>query len=198
VKESLNDATVEAPSPTSPVDLPKKPLWKRRWFLITGGAVVALVIISNAAKGSTPEPTPPAAAVETPAAQEQPAETPAPAVETPAPVAETPAPVAAPEPAAPALTLGQTNAVLKAKSYLSLAGFSRDGLVEQLQFEGFSPEDSAYGADNAGADWNAEAAEKAKSYMDLSAFSASGLSDQLAFEGFTPEQVAAGLAAVGY
>ena len=67
-----------------------------------------------------------------------------------------------------------------------------------MQFEGFSAEDATFGADNAGADWNAEAAQKAKSYMDMMAFSASGLSDQLVFDGFTPEQAAAGLAAVGF
>ena len=97
-----------------------------------------------------------------------------------------------------AMSVAQRNAVDKAQSYLDYSGFSRSGLIKQLEFEGYSTEDATFGADNSGADWNAEAAEKAKSYMDYSSFSASGLRGQMAFEGFTPEQIAAGLAAVGY
>ncbi len=43
-----------------------------------------------------------------------------------------------------------------------MSGFSRDGLVGQLEYEQFSSEDAAYGADNAGADWNKETEEKRK------------------------------------
>lgn len=99
---------------------------------------------------------------------------------------------------APVLSLSQQNAVGQARSYLALTGFSRDGLIGQLEYEGYSTEDASFGADNSGADWNAEAAEKAQSYLDLTSFSREGLSDQLAFEGFTPEQIDFGLAAVGY
>nr|WP_198519630.1 MULTISPECIES: Ltp family lipoprotein [unclassified Microbacterium] len=98
----------------------------------------------------------------------------------------------------PVLTVAQENAIKKAKNYLDFSGFSRSGLISQLEYEGFSPEDAAFAADNVGADWNAEAAEKAKSYMDMTAFSRDGLYDQLEYEGFTPEQIGAGLAAVGY
>lgn len=98
----------------------------------------------------------------------------------------------------PKLTLGQENAISKAKNYLSLMGFSRSGLIEQLEFEGFSNEEATFGADNAGADWNAECAEKAQSYIDMMSFSRQGLSEQLSFEGFTAEQIEFGLAAVGY
>lgn len=98
----------------------------------------------------------------------------------------------------PKLTVGQENAISKAKSYLAYSGFSRTGLIEQLEYEGFSTEDSTFGADNAGADWNAECAEKAKSYMDYSAFSRDGLAEQLAYEGFQQTEIDFGLAAVGY
>lgn len=98
----------------------------------------------------------------------------------------------------PKLTLGQENAISKAQSYLSMMGFSHSGLIEQLEFEGFSTEEATFGADNAGADWNAECAEKAQSYIDMMSFSRQGLYEQLAFEGFTPEQIDFGLAAVGY
>lgn len=98
----------------------------------------------------------------------------------------------------PKLTLSQQNAVGKAQSYLDFAGFSRTGLIGQLEYEGFSTEDATFGADNAGADWNAECAEKAKSYLEFSSFSREGLADQLAFEGFLATEIEFGLAAVGY
>ncbi|MGX1703215.1 Ltp family lipoprotein [Microbacterium sp. NPDC055357] len=98
----------------------------------------------------------------------------------------------------PVYTLAQQNAIAKAQSYLKLMGFSRTGLIEQLEFEGYSAEDATFGADNAGADWLAEAAEKAKSYLDMMAFSREGLYDQLAYEGFTDAEIQHGLTAVGY
>lgn len=98
----------------------------------------------------------------------------------------------------PAFTLGQQNAINSAKSYLSYSGFSRTGLIGQLEFEGFSTEDATFAVDNAGADWNAEAAESAQQYLDYSSFSRQGLYDQLAFEGFLPAEIEFGLAAVGY
>lgn len=85
-------------------------------------------------------------------------------------------------------TTAQQSAVQKAKEYLKVLNFSRQGLIEQLVFEGFSVEDSTYGADNSGADWKQQAEEKAKSYMNLFNYSHSGLVDQLKFEGFTEEQ----------
>ena len=102
-----------------------------------------------------------------------------------------------PEPAKPSETVSQKNAVNKAKSYLSFAGFSRDGLVEQLEFDKFSNADAVYGADNAGADWNVEAEQKAKSYMDFTSFSRQGLIDQLVFDKFTQEQATHGADSVG-
>lgn len=101
------------------------------------------------------------------------------------------------EPDEPTVTVSQSNAVDKAKSYLDFAGFSRDGLVAQLEFDKFSNADAIYGADNAGADWNEQAAKKAKSYMDFSSFSRQGLIDQLEFDKFTTAQATYGADSVG-
>lgn len=101
------------------------------------------------------------------------------------------------EPAKPTVTVSQKNAVDKAKSYLDFAGFSRDGLVAQLEFDKFSNADAVYGADNAGADWNEQAAVKAKSYMEFSSFSRQGLIDQLEFDKFTTAQATHGADSVG-
>lgn len=97
----------------------------------------------------------------------------------------------------PTETTSQRNAVKKAKSYLQIAGFSRDGLVAQLEYEQFSSEDAVYGADHTSADWNEQAAKKAKSYMDMSSFSRGSLIDQLLYEKFTQEQAEYGATAVG-
>ena len=109
-----------------------------------------------------------------------------------------------PEPTQPATepedteTMGQKNALSKSQSYLSLMGFSYSGLIEQLQYEGFTLEESTYAADKCGADWNEQAAKKAQSYLDIMSFSRSGLIEQLEYEGFTTEQAEYGATAVGY
>jgi len=41
-------------------------------------------------------------------------------------------------------------AVLKAKNYLDIMAFSRVGLIEQLEFEGFSNEEAIYAVDEIG------------------------------------------------
>ena len=92
------------------------------------------------------------------------------------------------------LTTTQANAVAKAESYLEMSGFSRSGLIEQLQFEGFSETDATFAVDRLAPDWTRQAERKAAEYMDMTAFSEQGLIDQLVFEGFTAEQAAAGAA----
>lgn len=90
------------------------------------------------------------------------------------------------------VTTGERNALKKAQSYLDFSAFSHDGLVEQLEYEGFTNSEAVYGADNVGADWNEQAVKKSKSYLDFSAFSYTGLIDQLEYEKFTHEQAVYG------
>ncbi len=125
------------------------------------------------------------------------------------PAATTPAPVATPQPTqAPQTdnqntspvsneTVSQKNAVAKAKDYLNYTAFSHDGLVAQLEYDQFSQADATYGADNSGANWDAEAAAKAKDYMSYSAFSRGSLIAQLEYDKFTQEQAEYGANAVG-
>lgn len=94
-------------------------------------------------------------------------------------------------------TVNQLNAKRKASSYLSIAPFSRVSLIKQLEFEGFSNSDAAYGVDAQKADWNAQAVKAAKNYLSITAFSRSGLIDQLLFEGYTNEQATFGVNATG-
>jgi hypothetical protein len=119
-----------------------------------------------------------------------------PAVEPEEPKA---APEPAPEPEEPSLTVAQEQAVISADSYLyGLGGFSRESLIGQLEFEGFSTEDAAFAADVLSPDWNEQAAMSAASYMELGGFSAQSLLDQLLYEGFTQEQAEYGVRSVGF
>ncbi len=76
-------------------------------------------------------------------------------------------------------SFSQQNAVNKAKSYLMYSAFSRNGLIEQLEYEGFSTFDATYGVNHCDANWNEQAVEKAKSYLTYGSFSRSDLIDQL-------------------
>jgi hypothetical protein len=96
-----------------------------------------------------------------------------------------PAPV---PPPAPDLTVGQENAREKAADYLDYSSFSRSGLVNQLEYEGFSTSDATGAVDSLDVDWNEQAAQKAQAYLDYSSFSRSGLINQLEYDGFTAEQ----------
>ena len=87
-----------------------------------------------------------------------------------------------------AATFGEQNALSKAYQYLQYSAFSYTGLIEQLEFEGYSHSEAVYAVDNCGADWNEQAVKKAKQYLEYSSFSKSGLIDQLEFEGFTHSQ----------
>ena len=92
---------------------------------------------------------------------------------------------------------GTECAVNRAKSYLNVSAFSYSGLVEQLEYEGFSNYEATYGADHCGADWYEQALLSAKSYLRSSAFSESGLIEQLEYTGFTSEQAKYGVSLCG-
>lgn len=90
------------------------------------------------------------------------------------------------------ITLGMSNALEQALNYLNYTAFSYTGLMDQLEYEGYSEEEAAYAVDNCGADWNEQALKKAESYLEYTAFSYTGLIDQLEYEGFTADEAAYG------
>ena len=98
-----------------------------------------------------------------------------------------------PQTSTPSITSGMRNALKSAESYLSVMPFSYSGLVEQLEYEGYSHAEAAYAADNCGADWYAQAVKTAKQYLEIMSFSRSGLIDQLEYEGYTHDQAAYGV-----
>ena len=100
-------------------------------------------------------------------------------------------------PLEPVSTVSQRNAVRAAKDYLDYTAFSRQGLIEQLEYSEFSTADATFAVDSITVDWNEQAAKAAKDYLDYSAFSRGGLIGQLEYSGFTPAQAAYGATAAG-
>ncbi len=111
----------------------------------------------------------------------------------PAPAVPTVQAPSSPEPG----SVSQSNAVEKAKSYLRYSSFSESGLINQLEFEGFSNDEATKAVQGLDVDWNEQAAKKAQSYLDYSSFSRSGLIHQLEFDGFTNAQATYGADSVG-
>ena len=87
------------------------------------------------------------------------------------------------------VTIGMRNALASAESYLDYMGFSKEGLRDQLEYEGYLSEEINYALENVVVDWNEECVESAKSYLDYMSFSREGLIDQLEYEGFSSEQI---------
>ncbi len=80
------------------------------------------------------------------------------------------------------LTGPQKNAARPAKQYLSVAGFSRDGLIQQLSSDagdGYEISDATVAVDSLNIDWNQEAVKSAKQYLSMMGFSCKGLIHQL-------------------
>lgn len=94
-------------------------------------------------------------------------------------------------------SVSQENALRAAENYINIMPFSKSGLIEQLEFEGYSTEDATFGVEGISVDWNKQAAKAAENYLDMMAFSRSGLIEQLKFEGFTDEQASYGANQVG-
>ena len=114
-------------------------------------------------------------------------------VATPPPTMTTPPPTTA-EATSRSMSTSQRNAVAKGRDYLTISAFSRQGLIEQLVYEGFSNGDATFAVDYLNPNWTEQARKKAADYMSMSAFSEQGLVEQLVYEGFTRDQAAAGAA----
>lgn len=90
-------------------------------------------------------------------------------------------------------TSAQRNARESAELYLRFSAFSRTGLIEQLEYEGYSFEDASYAVEAVEVDWFEQAVKSAGSYLEYSSFSRDGLLDQLLYEGFTEAEAAYGV-----
>lgn len=101
------------------------------------------------------------------------------------------------------MTVAQQNAIDSAKNYLTISGFSRAGLIQQLSSsagDGFAKADATFAVDHIQANWNDQAAKSAKNYLTISSFSRAGLIQQLessAGDGFTHAQAVYGVNQTG-
>ncbi|WP_217809453.1 Ltp family lipoprotein [Maritimibacter sp. HL-12] len=80
------------------------------------------------------------------------------------------------------LTGPQKNAVRSANAYLSMSGFSRDGLIEQLSSaygDGYEEVDAIAAVDSLSVNWNEQATRSAWNYLKIMGFSCQGLIEQL-------------------
>ena len=76
----------------------------------------------------------------------------------------------------------QKNAVRSANNYLSMSGFSRDGLINQLSSsygDGYSVVDARVAVDSLSVNWNEQAVRSAQQYLSMMGFSCNGLINQL-------------------
>ena len=89
------------------------------------------------------------------------------------------------EPSSQPLFGPKANAIRSAKQYLSISGFSRDGLIQQLSSDagdGYEIGDATFAVDSLNVDWNSQAVRSAKQYLSISGFSCDGLIEQLSSE----------------
>lgn len=184
----------QPPAP-APVAEPAKKKSNRKWIIL-GALAVAAIIGTVTDNDADPRPTVQLAPGMTGGTFQPTVRPPAAAPTTPRPTTPAPAPAPTPLPA-PDGTVSQQNALRSAENYLDFTAFSRSGLIDQLEYEGFSTADATWAVDNVTVDWFVQAAESARSYLEYTAFSRSGLIDQLIYEGFSPEQAAHGADAVG-
>lgn len=100
-------------------------------------------------------------------------------------------------PVAVATPASQASAVRSAQTYIEIQGFSRQGLINQLEYEGYSTADASAAVDSLGIDYNEQAARSAETYLEIQGFSYKGMVEQLAYEGYTASQAAYGASSVG-
>lgn len=96
-----------------------------------------------------------------------------------------------------ALVDGRT-ATEAAESYLNALNFSREGLIEQLEYEGYSNSDATAAVESLAINWNEQAAGSARNYLDVFPdMSRSEMIEQLEYEGYTHSQAVYGADAAG-
>lgn len=98
----------------------------------------------------------------------------------------------------PNATMGELNALKAAKTHLKYSSYSRSGLMELLEYEGYTAEEATFGVSNCDADWFEQAAKAAKTHLKYSSYSKKGLIELLEYEGFTTEEAGYAATKAGY
>lgn len=79
-----------------------------------------------------------------------------------------------------------------ALKYLDSTGFSKDGLIRQMEHDGYETGRAQRAIQQIGPDWNEQAAKAAESYLRVEDYSKEELQDLLKKAGFTEDEAAAG------
>jgi hypothetical protein len=98
---------------------------------------------------------------------------------------------------AQASPVSQESAARAAQEYIKMEGFSRQGLIDQLEHDEYSEADATAAVDSLSVNWNEQAVRTAKQYLKMEGFSHGGLVDQLEHDGYTASQAEYGVEAVG-
>lgn len=89
-------------------------------------------------------------------------------------------------------------ALQEALQFVEYSNVSYAGLIEVLEFVGYSHEEAVYAADNCNADWNHEAAECAEGFTKVENFSKERLIELLMSDGYTGEQAEYGASTIDF
>src|SRR5690606_32226410 len=163
-KENIMSNTYYAPQPPQP----KKKLGGIKIAGIVVGGLILLGAVGNTLSDDQPEAAPQPTVTVTATA-----EAPAPTPEPPAPAEKTPTPTPPPPPTKeaeptkepePEFTREEENAIQSARDYLDFMAFSRKGLVEQLEYEGYPRKVAEKAVDHLDVDWMEQAVLSAESY----------------------------------
>ena len=73
------------------------------------------------------------------------------------------------------ISTGKKNALKSAEQYLNVMAFSYSGLIDQLEYEGYTAEEAEYAAKNCGANWNERAVKSAEQHLATMSFSRQSL-----------------------
>lgn len=98
-----------------------------------------------------------------------------------------------------AATANQEKALEDAKSYLKESTYSKKGLKEQLEFDGYTKKEANYAVNNCGANWKKQAKKEAKNLIRLSLdeewkkwgvfyYSKKSMIETLKYHGYTKSQ----------
>lgn len=81
------------------------------------------------------------------------------------------------------------SALAEAASLFKYQSFSYNGLIDMLEYKGYSTEVAEYAADNCGADWNEQALKKAENYLQFSGYSYEALLKILEADCFEADEI---------
>ena len=87
------------------------------------------------------------------------------------------------------LYLERKNAIKSAELCLKILPYSRQGLIEMLEYGGYSNDVAVYAVDNISVDWNEQCAKAAEMYLGSHPFDRRNLYIVLEYKGFTKEQI---------